>query len=117
MGTKTARTLLSSQSLAGAASVNASELNLSTAYGALVAVRLTNGGTAPTTAPNVKFYAGHATGIKHLFYTASGDTVNNSVIDLIADYPLGAMFVNITITNGATNAITVEAFAQEASTI
>ena len=115
--TKTARTLLASQSLAAATAVNTTELNLSTAYGALVAVKLTNGATAPTTAPVVKIYVGESTGTKRLFYTASGDTVNSSVNDIVCEMPPSAMFVNITITNGATNAITVEAYGQELTTI
>lgn len=115
--TKTARTLLTSQSLAAATAVNTTELNLSTAYGALVSVKLTNGATAPTTAPVVSFYVGEATGVKRLFYTAQGDTVNSSVNSINCDMPADAMFVNVTITNGATNAITVEAYAQELTTI
>lgn len=116
--TKTARTLLASQSLAAATSVSATELNLSTAAaGTVVFVRLTNGATAPTTAPTVSFYSGEATGVKRLRYQVTGDTVNSSVNDRAFVTEQGEMFVNVTITNGATNAITVEAYAQEATTV
>ena len=115
--TKTSRTLLTSQSLAAATSVNATELNLSTAYGALVAVKITNGASAPTTAPTVTFYVGEATGVKRKLYQVAGDTVANSVNDFVCDIPSPGMFVNVTILNGATNAITVEAYAQELTTI
>lgn len=116
--TKTARTLLTSQSLAAATSVNATELNLTTAYGGtMAAVRITNGGSAPTTAPTIKFYVGEASGVKRLFQSMTGDTVNSSVTDRICVFPQGTMYVNITITNGATNAVTVEAYAQEATGI
>lgn len=116
--TKTARTLLASQSLAAATSVNATELNLSTAYaGTVVFVKLTNGATAPTTAPIVTFYSGESTGTKRKRYAASGDTVNSSVNEPYFITDQGDMFVNVTITNGATNAITVECYAQEATTI
>lgn len=115
--TKSSVTLLTSQALAASTAVNATELNLSTAYGALVCVLLTNGATAPTTAPVVQFFVGEATGKKRLFYTASGDTVNSSVNSINCDMPLDAMFVNVTITNGATNGITVEAYAQETTGI
>jgi hypothetical protein len=114
---KTAKTLLASQSLAAAGNVNATEWNLSAAYGGLAAVKLTNGGSAPTTAPTVKFYVGEATGVKRLFYTATGDTTASSVNDIVCELPLGAMFCNITITGGATNATTVEAYGQEATGI
>lgn len=115
--TKTSRTLYASASLAAATAVSVTEWNLSTAYGGLAAVKLTNGASAPTTAPVVKFYVGEATTVKRLYYTASGDIVNSSVTDLVCEIPPGAMFVNITVTNGATNAITVEAYGQELTTI
>ena len=110
---KTSKTLLTSQSLSAGSSVNATEWDTSTCYGGLAAVKLTNGGSAPTTAPVVKFYVGESTGTKRLLYQVSGDTVNSSVNDYVCDIPAGAMFVNVTITNGATNAITVEAYGQE----
>ena len=116
--TKTAKTLLTSQALAAATAVNATEWNMSTSYGgSRLFVRLTNGATAPTTAPLVKFFSGEATGVKRLIYQASGDTVNSSVSDISCVFEQGDMFGNVTITNGATNGITVEAYGQEASTV
>lgn len=115
--THTAKTLLASQALAAAAAVNTTEWNMSTAYGGLAAVKLTNGASAPTTAPVVTFYVGEATGVKRKFYSASGDTTASSVNDIVCELPPGAMFVNITITNGATNGITVEAYGQELTSL
>jgi hypothetical protein len=118
--THTAKTLLTAQTLAAAASVNATEWNLSTAYGGLAAVKLTNGGTAPTTAPVVKFYVGESTGTKRLLYQASGDTVNSSVNDIVCELPLGTIFANITVTWGATTGSAtngVEAYGQELTTV
>lgn len=117
MATKTAKTLLASQALAAAAVVNATEWSTITAYGGLLGIKLTNGATAPTTAPVVKIYIGESTGTKRLFYTASGDTVNGSVNDVVCEIPASAMFVNAQVTNGATNAITVEAYGQELTTV
>lgn len=110
--TKSASTLLTSQSLAASTSVNATELNLSTAYAARVFVKLTNGATAPSSAPTVTFYSGEASGVKRVLYQASGDTVNSSVNDIYCLYELPDMFCNCTITNGASQPITVEAYAQ-----
>ena len=115
--TKTAKTLGASASLAAATSRNETEWDMSTAYGGLACVRLTNGGSAPTTAPVVKFYVGESTGTKRLLYQAAGDTVNSSVNDIVCEIPPSAMFVNITVTNGATNAITVESYGQELTSI
>ena len=115
--TKTSKTLYASASLAAATSVDATEWNMTTCYGGIAAVKLTNGASAPTTASVVKFYVGESTGTKRLLYTASGDTTNSSVNDLVCEIPASAMYVNITMTNGATNAITVEAYGQELTTI
>lgn len=115
--TKNARTLLTSQSLAANASVNATELNLTTALGAEVFVKLTNGGSAPTTAPTVTFYSGESSGTKRKKWQASGDTVNSSVNEPSCKYGPTTMYANVTITNGATNAITVEIYAQELSSL
>ncbi len=115
--TKTAKTLLTSQSLAAATPVNVTEWVGTTDYGGIATVKLTNGATAPTTVPVVKFYIGESSGTKRLYYQASGDTVNSSVNDIVCEFPPGSMYRNITITNGATNAITVEAFGQELTTI
>jgi hypothetical protein len=111
---KTAKTLLASQSLAAAGSVSATEWNMSTAYGGLAAVKLSLPGSAPTTAPTVTFYVGESTGTKRKFYTASASTTSGDYpMDFVCELPPSAMFANITITNGATNGITVEAYGQE----
>eukprot|EP01032_Pedospumella_encystans_P004229 gene4229-5005_t len=108
MTTKTARTLLVSQTLAAGASINATELNLTSARSAEIYVKITNGSSAPTTAPTVTYYSGEATGIKRKRYSATGDTVGSSVTDIPCAYYARHMFANVTIQNGATNAITVE---------
>ncbi len=116
--TKTSRTLRASASVSAAATASCTELDLSTKYGAIINVLLTNGASAPTTAPTVKFYTGEATGKKTvLFYTATGDIVNNSITPVVCRIPAAAMFVNVDIVNGATNAITAEAYAQELTTV
>lgn len=112
---KTQKTLLTSQSLAASTAVNATEWNMSTAYGGSLIVRITNGSSAPATAPVIRFYSGDATGKKYLRATMTGDITNSSVNDFECEYGLQHMFANVTITNGTTNAITVEAYGQEAT--
>jgi len=111
--TKTPVTLLASQSLGAGATVNVDEWDLSTAYGGLATVRITNGATPPTTAPVVTVYVGEASGVKRQFYAMSGNTTANSVSDFVVEMPPSTMFVNAMITNGATNAVTVDAAGQE----
>jgi len=115
--TKTSKTLRASASLAAATAANATEWSMTTCYGGLAVVRLTNGASAPTTAPVVEFFVGDATGVKRLFFKSTGDTTNSSVTDIVCELPAATMFCNITITNGATNAITAEAYGQELTTV
>lgn len=116
--TKTARQLIAVGTAVGAgATVNGTEWNLSTAYGGRVNVRITNGGTGPTSMPVVKFYSGDATGKKYLVWQASGDLLANSVTDITYVYELADMFANISVTGGATTGSTVEAFGQEATSL
>ena len=115
--THTLRTIRTSTTIAAATAAVGTEWNNSTAYGGIVTVRLTNGATAPTTAPVVQFFVGEATTVKRQYYVQSGDIVNSSVNDIVCEIPAGVMFVNVTITNGATNAITADAFAQELTTV
>lgn len=115
--TKNSRTLLTSQSLSAGASVNATELNLSTAVGARIFVKITNGASAPTTVPTVTFYSGESTGTKRTLSVQTGDITANSINHLSCRYSLPDMFANVTITNGATNSITVEVYAQEATSL
>lgn len=110
---KTAKTLRASASLAAGASSSATEWNMSTAYGGLVGCKFTNGGSAPTTAPVVNVYVGEATGVKRLFYSGAGDTTASSVTDIVVEVPPSAMFVNVTVVGGATNAVTAEVYGQE----
>ena len=111
---KTQRALLASQALAAAASVNATEWNLSTAYGGVAAVKLSLPGSAPTTPPTVTIFVGDATGKKYQFAKFAGSTTAGDYpMDFVAELPPATMFANITIQNGATNGITVEAYGQE----
>jgi hypothetical protein len=115
--TKNRRQLTAAGTAVGAAaSVSAGEWNISAAYfGSRLVVRITNGGAAPTTVPTVKFFTGGVAGEKVLVYTAAGDLVANSVNDWSFVSEQGDMFLNATVTGGATNGCTFEAFGLEAT--
>lgn len=115
--TKTKRTLFASASVAAATPTNGTELDLSTRYGGVLTVKLTNGGTGPTIAINAYVYIGGATGEKKLFTKLPGDSVNSSVNEFAVEIPLGVMFLNITFQDNTAQAVTCEAFCQEATTI
>ena len=115
--TKTSRTIQASQSVAGGGTQNGTELNLSTAYGALVCGKVTNGATGPTVGCDMVVYVGESTGTKREFRRMTAGTANNGVYEFVVEIPPGAMFVNVTFTGNTAQAVTVECYAQELTTI
>jgi hypothetical protein len=105
----------SSTSLAAAATavaantaVNATQWDLSAIDKGTMLGKITNGASAPTTAPVIVFYAGESTGVKREIFRMSGDTVANSVTPISCAYKAEYKFGNATITGGATNGSTFE---------
>jgi hypothetical protein len=115
--TKNKRTLLASTSIAAATPTDGTEIDLSTKYGGVLTVKLTNGGTGPTVPINAYVYIGGATTEKKLFAKLLGDSVNSSVNEYAVDIPAGTMFLNITFKDNTAQAVTCEAFLQELTTI
>lgn len=112
--TKTPTTLYAAALVAAGTTVNAAELDLTTKAGARVMGKITNGASAPTTAPVVIFYSGEATGVKREIYRVTGDTVANSVTPFNCRYGLADMFANVSFTAGATNGSNLEIAASDA---
>lgn len=94
--------------VAAATAVNATEWDMSALFDGMAVGKITNGVTAPTTAPLVVFYAGESTGVKREIWRMSGDTVANSVTPIVFRVPKEVKFQNVTITGGATNGSTWE---------
>jgi hypothetical protein len=91
-----------------AASVNATEWDMSALFSGLVAGKITNGASAPTTLPIIVFYAGESTGVKREIWRMGGDTVANSATPIVCSVPKEVKFLNVTVTGGATNGSTFE---------
>lgn len=87
-------------------------VNLTTAYGALVTIKITNGGTGPTVAPNAYIYTSGDNVNFKLFYTMGGDTTLNSVTERAVRIPPEAMYVRVDVKDNTGQAVTCEAFAQ-----
>jgi hypothetical protein len=115
--TKTKRTMLSSSSVAAGTPTNGTQVDLSTAYGGLLTVKMTNGGTGPTVPCNAYVYVGGATGEKKLLCKLLGDSVNGSVNEYTVEIPATAMFLNITFADNTVQPVTCEAYVQELTTI
>ena len=92
-------------------------VDLTTKYGALITVKLTNGGTAPTIAANAYVYtSGDNTNFK-LLMKLGGDTTISSVNEWSIDIPASAMYCRVDIKDNTVQAVTCEAFAQVLTTI
>lgn len=116
--TKAKRTIIAAAtSNAAGATTSGTEVNLSTAYGAVVTCRITNGATGPTVGADFVVYVGSATGEKRELSRQTAPTTNNAVTDFVVDIPPPCMFVNVDITGNTGQAVTCEVFAQELSSI
>jgi hypothetical protein len=110
--THASRTILASQSLAAAGSVNGTEVDNTGGGGLLVCGKCTNGATGPTAACQMNVYTGEASGTKRLFQTLVFDLGNNAVSERTCEIPPGAMFVNTTFVGNTVQPVTVECMAQ-----
>lgn len=114
---KTSRTILASSSNTAGSTTNGTELDLSTKYGALVCAKITNGGTGPTVGCDFVVYVGESTGTKREFSRQTAPTTNSAVTEFVVEVPPSAMFVNVTFTGNTGQAVTVECYAQELTSI
>ncbi|MDE2102449.1 MAG: hypothetical protein KGL39_34705 [Patescibacteria group bacterium] len=116
--TKTYTTLLASTSITtSGGTIAGTAANTSTAYGGAITIKLTNGSSAPTVAPEADvLVSGDGTNYKIIasFY---GDTTNSSVNQFAIDINPGYKYVNVQFSQATTNAYTAEAFWHELTTV
>lgn len=115
--TKTKRTMKSSAAVTAGATAALTEVDLSTAFGGTLTVKITNGGTGPTTDTVIDIYVGHATTEEKVFASVTAGQANSEVYEFVFDIPDSVMFVGGDIIAGATNNITAEAFLSELTSI
>lgn len=97
---------------AAASTTTGTVVNMTTAYGAEVTIKLTNGATAPTFAPVATVYiSGDNVNFKK-FYQIGGDLVINSVNEFAIDIPASVMYLRVDVGANTGQAVTCEAFAQ-----
>lgn len=98
---------------AAGATTNGTAVDLSTAYGALITIKLTNGGTAPAVAPYADIQvSGDVGGTWKSFYKVGGDTVPSSVNEFAIEVPAPAMRTRVVVGGNTVQPVTCEAFAQ-----
>lgn len=115
--TKTAITLRTSVSNTAGGTTNGTEWNASTDYGGLLFAKITNGATGPTIGCDFIVYLGESTGTKREYSRQTAPTTNSAVTEFVVQVPESAMFVNVTFTGNTAQAVTVECFAQELTTV
>ena len=97
---------------AAAGTTTGTAVNLTTAYGAEVTIKLTNGATGPTVAAKALVYISGDNVNYKLFYQVAGDTTASSVNEYVIDIPAPAMYVRVDVSGNTGQAVTCEAFAQ-----
>lgn len=114
---KTAKTLISSQSLAASGSVNGS-WDGHLALGGFLTARLTNGGTGPSVAPTVTVNVSDDNSTWRQLTQFTGPTTNSAVTDFTVEIPPPVMYLQVVIAQGASGQpITVESLLHELTSI
>lgn len=96
-----------STSVSAGATDTATQVDNTAAYGGIINIVVTNGSSAPTTAPVLNIYSDPVTTTKSVpLYSVALSQVNSFVNKVPFRVPKDAMFVNVELVNGATNAVT-----------
>lgn len=94
-------------SVSAAATDTATQIDNTASYGGTINITITNGASAPTTAPVLNIYSDPVTGTKSVpLYTQTLSQVNSAVTKIPFRVSKDVMFVNVELVNGATNAVT-----------
>ena len=124
--TKTPRTVVTSASNAADATTRGT-VDLRTAGGGLLTIKITNGATGPTVACSANVLAAHTSGATPTAASAGADwktlkseaatTTANAVFESHYDIPVGTMHLEVEFTGNTGQAVTVEAFLSEITSV
>lgn len=120
--TKTPRTLVASGSNAAGATTRGT-LDLRTAQGGLLTLKMTNGATGPTTQCQANILAAHNSGATpaaasagtdwKTLWSVGGGTTANAVTEQSMEVGPGVMHLEVEYTGNTGQAVTVEAYLSE----
>ena len=123
--TKTARTLVASASN-GAGSTTRGRLDLTSAFGGTLTLKITNGATGPTVQAVANVLIAHnavqpaagsaGTDWKTIFSVGNGTTAN-AIGEWSLDIPIGVMQLEVEFTGNTAQAVTVEAYFSELTSV
>lgn len=125
--TKAARTLIAAATSNTAGSTTRGMVDLRTAFGGLMTIKLTNGGTGPTLQAEARVLVAHNTGATPTAASAGTDwkTIyvvgNGTAASTIGEWSIpidqSVMHCEVEITGNTGQAVTCEAFMSELSSI
>lgn len=125
--TKAARTLIAAATSNAAGATTRGTVDLRTAFGGLLTVKLTNGGTGPTLQAEARVLVAHNTGATPTAASAGTDwkTIyvvgNGTAASTIGEWSIpidqSVMHCEVEITGNTGQAVTCEAFMSELSSI
>lgn len=116
--TKTLRTIIAAAtSNAAAATTTGTAFDLTTKYGGLLTLKITNGGTGPTVAASAYVYtSGDNSNFKETQKFTAPVTAS-AVTEWSLVIPPGVMYLRVDVKDNTAQAVTCEAFLQELTTI
>jgi hypothetical protein len=106
--TKAAVSIQASAPITPGTPVTSASVNLTAVYGGEILYKITNGVSAPTTAPTIEIQASHDNSNWYRAALVAGDIVASSVNSLPIPVPIARMYVRSICTAGATNGSTME---------
>lgn len=114
---KTARDIIAAgTSNSAGATTTGTILSLLGTRGGRITIKLTNGATGPTVAPNAYVYTSPDGSAKKLLAKLPGDTTANSVNEYNVAIARGDMYAAVDVKDNTVQAITCEAIYQELTT-
>ncbi len=115
--TKTAQTLQSSASNSAGGTTTGTGLDLTTKLGGLLTGKITNGGTGPTVTCSLRIDVSVDNSAWKTFRTLAAALGNSVVTEFAVDIPPSVMYVRTVFTGNTAQAVTVEAFLHELTTV
>jgi hypothetical protein len=116
--TKTARTLVAAgTSNAAGGTTNGATWNLTTAFGGILTALLTNGATGPTVGGDFVVQVSTDGAAWKEFSRQTAPTGNNAATPFVVEIPPGVMYARPVFTGNTAQAVTVEAFGHELTSI
>lgn len=115
--TKAASTLQASASNTAGGTTTSASLNLSTAYGALILAKVTNGATPPTLPCNVTINVSSDGSTWRLYSQQTAGLTASTTYSMAFDIPMSAMFAQAVFSGNTGQPVTVEALAEYVSGI